>query len=79
MMLLGVDGLRFLAADARPDAQQAVGGVRIEHVVVRDAVREDFGDRHLQGDREDIEAGEDVFAGRAARAGDSAEVVRDSG
>ena len=36
----GIDGLRLLAADARPDAQQAVGGVGVEHAVVRNAVRE---------------------------------------
>ena len=43
--------------------------------VVRDAVREDVGDRDFEGDREDVEAGEDVFARRAARARDAAEIV----
>ena len=43
--------------------------------VVRNAVREDVADRNLEGDREDVEAGEHVFGRRAARARDSAEIV----
>ena len=43
---------------------------------MRDAVREDVADRDFEGDREDVEAREHVFARRAARARDSAEIVR---
>ena len=52
--VVGIDGLRLLAADARPHPEQAVGGVGFEHAVVRNAVREDVADRHLEGDREDL-------------------------
>ena len=40
-----------------------------------DAVREDVADRDLESDREDVEAREHIFAWRAARAWDSAEIV----
>ena len=56
-------------------AEQTVGRLRIERAVVRDAVREDVGDRHLERDRENIEAGEHVFARWPACAGDAAEIV----
>ena len=46
-----------------------------EPAVVRNAVREDVGDRNLEGDREEVEAREDVCSGRTPRPGDAAEVV----
>src|SRR5436305_733760 len=54
----------------------AIGGIGIEHVVMRDAVREHLRHGQLQRNREDVEAGEDVFRRGAASAGNSAEVVR---
>ena len=49
--------------------------VGIELAVVRDAVREDVAHRHLERDREDVEAGEHVLGRRPARAWNAAEVV----
>ena len=71
----GVDGLRGLAADAYPNAQQSVGGRRLELSIVRDSVREQLGGRKLEGNGENVEAGEDIFNLRAARPCDSAEVA----
>ena len=70
-----VDDLGLLAQDLGVHAQQAVGGARHQLAVVRDAVGEDVRGRNFESDREDVEAGEDVLARRAARAGDAAEVV----
>ena len=39
------------------------------------AVGKDVGDRDLEGDREDVETGEDVLSRWAARAGDAAKIV----
>ena len=75
MMLLGSTVCVCRRRDARPHAEQAVGRVRLELAVVRDAVREDVADRDLERDREEVEAGEDVLRRRAARAGDAAEIV----
>jgi hypothetical protein len=61
--VVGIDGLRLDGDDARMHAQQTVGRLLIERPVVRDAVGEDIGDRHLECDREDIEAGEHILPG----------------
>jgi hypothetical protein len=42
---------------------------------VRNAVREDVGDRNLESDREDVEAREYVLPRRAASSRDSTEIV----
>ena len=69
MMLVGVDGLRLLAADA---ATRRAAGCRsscdFSCAVVRDAVREDVADRHFERDREDVEAGEHILAPACRRA-----------
>ncbi len=43
--------------------------------MVRNAVREELRNRYLKGDRENIEAGKYIFAGRATGTGNAAEVV----
>ena len=57
------------------DAQETVGRVRLQHAIVGNAVREHILDRYLERDREEIEAGEHVLAGGAARTGNAAEIV----
>src|SRR6185503_21299689 len=57
------NGLRLLPEDARPDSKQTVGRrARPGRAVVRDAAREEIADRNLEGNREDVEPGEDVFS-----------------
>ena len=56
---------RLMLAQTRSRLSVEVG---VELAVVRDAVREDVRHRHLERDREDVEAGEHVLAGAAWRA-----------
>src|SRR5437667_380980 len=55
-----IQGLGLLPADARPDPNETVGRVRLQHTIVRYAVRKDVTDWDLESDGEDIEAGEHV-------------------
>src|SRR5262249_3688388 len=71
-----IDDLDFVTQNPSPDAQQTVGRISTQFSVVRNAVREDIRDRNLESDREDIEAGEHVKAGRPARAWNATEIVR---
>jgi hypothetical protein len=71
-----IHGLHLLAADARPHAKQAVGRRRHKRAVVWDTGRrEQLTRRNLEGDREHVEAREDVLSRRAARATDASEIV----
>src|SRR6185436_15440251 len=49
---------------------------RSELAIVRDAVGEELGDRELEGDREDVEAGEHVLDRRLASTGETTHVAR---
>ena len=60
-----IDRLCLLAVDSGPDAEQAVGRVGETLAVVGDAVGENVRHRDLEGDREDVEPGEDI-GGRSA-------------
>src|SRR3989449_6840276 len=72
-----IHGLGLLPADARPDPDETVGRVRLQHTIVRYAVRKDVTDWDLESDGEDIEAGEHVSRRcfGTPRARDSAEVT----
>src|SRR6266566_1859712 len=72
-----IHGLGLLPADARPDPDETVGRVRLQHTIVRYAVRKDVTDWDLESDGEDIEAGEHVSRRcfGTPRARDSAEVA----
>src|SRR5207249_10407163 len=72
-----INGLGLLPADARPDPDETVGRVRLQHTIVRDAARKDLTDWDLESNGEDIEAGEHVSRRcfGTPRARDSAEVA----
>ena len=74
MMFVGSTVCVSTPADAAPHAKQAVGRIGQQPAVVRNTAREDVLDWNLEGNREDVETGEDVFNGPAARAGDAAKV-----
>src|SRR5438876_4394715 len=61
--VVGIHNLRLLPADARPNPDETVGRIRLQHAIVRDAARKDFTDWDLQSDGENIEAGEHVSDG----------------
>ena len=68
MMLSGSTVCVARQTDARMNAKQAVREIRASLPLCGMPSREDVGDRHLEGDREDVEAREHVFSRRATGA-----------
>lgn len=56
-------------------AQKTIRRVSDQLAIVRNAIRENIGDRHLQGNREHVEAGEDILAWRTAGARYAAQIA----